>query len=244
MTFGSALLAHIAVGLVGLLLYWIALLAAKGRGLHRAGGRAFFVTLWLVAVSVGPLLLLRPGAFDPAAVVQFSYLSICLVTVSTLGWTAIRWKRDPERFRGPHFRVLGPVLFVLGGVVLAAGLSARDPFPVAMSWVGLAYGAAMIRFAWLRAEVHPTWWMNWHLNATCGLFTAVHGNLLLVLWRWIAVPEAGRGTAAAFQLGVLAVAIGMRLWFGARRGVPLRFSRRERRVQPGLTARTPEALGG
>jgi hypothetical protein len=58
----------------------------------------------------------------------------------------------------------------------------------------------------------------------CLLFTAVHGTLLLVVWRWAVDPEAGRPLAAAFQLLALAIAIGLRLWFGRRRGVPLRFS--------------------
>jgi hypothetical protein len=45
-----------------------------------------------------------------------------------------------------------------------------------------------------------------------------------VVWRWAVDPEAGRPLAAAFQLLALAIAIGLRLWFGQRRGVPLRFS--------------------
>lgn len=227
MTHEHAVLVHILVGTVALLLYWVPLLSKKGSERHKAFGRPFFLSLVVVAASVGPLLFLRPGPFDPAHVVQFTYLTLGLLTVSALGWTAIRWKHEPQRFRGLHFKLMGPVLFVLGAGVMTAGIVKGDPIPVVLSSVGLLYGAAMIRFAWVRGPLHPTWWLNWHLNAVCGLFTAVHGTLLFVLWRWLVAPEAGREVAAAFQWLVLVIAIAMRLWIGAQRGVPLRFTQPE-----------------
>ena len=230
MDFDLAVSAHVLVGSAALLLYWIPLLAVKGSAPHKAAGRIFFAMLVVVAASVGPMLFLRPGAFDPGYVVQFAYLTLCLITVGMIGWTAIRWKSAPERFRGRHFRVLGPSIFALGVIVLAAGLAKGDPLPVVLSWVGLAYGGAMMRFAWMRAPLHPAWWLNWHLNATCGLFSAVHGTFLFVVWRWAVDPDAGRETAAAFQVAVLVAAIALRLWFGHARRVPLRFSKPE--VEP------------
>ena len=223
MTHDQAVNFHILVGSLALLLYWIPLLSRKGGARHKAFGRPFFISLVLVALTVGPLLFLRPGAFDPAHVVQFTYLSVSLVTVSALGWTAIRWKNQPDRFRGLHFKLLGPVLLLLGTAVLAAGLVKSDPLPVVLSSVGLFYGTTMLRFAWVRGPLHPSWWLNWHLNAVCGLFTAVHGTVLFVAWQWLVAPEAGREVAALFHLLVLVMAIALRLWFGARRGVPLRF---------------------
>ena len=224
MSQASALWAHLLAGSTGLLLYWCALLATKGSPIHEAAGRAFFVALVGVVATVGLLVLTRSGSFHPASLIQFAYLSLCVVTVTTVGWTAVRWKASPDRFRGLHFKLLGPAIFFLGMIVLAAGLASGDPHVAVVSWVGLAYGGAMIRFARLREPLHRLWWMNWHLNAVCGLFTAVHGTLLFVGWRWAIDPEAGRGTGALFQGGVLVVAVAMRLWFGRRRGVPLRFT--------------------
>ncbi len=224
MSFDLAVWAHVFVGCVAVALYWRALLARKGSPPHRRAGRLFFSLLMIVALSVGPVLFLRPGAFDPGHVVQFAYLALCLVVVSMLGWTAIRFNHSPEQFRGLHFKILGPVIFLLGAVVLAAGLARSDPLPVVLSWVGLLYGAAMVRFAWMRAALHPSWWLNWHLNATCGLFTAVHGNVLFVVWRWTFEPDASRMTSAGFHALVFIVALAMRLWFGHQRKVPLRFS--------------------
>jgi hypothetical protein len=100
MPYALSVAGHIAIGSAAILFYWIALLSIKGSPRHKAWGRAFMGTLVVVALSVGPVLLLRPGAFDPARVVQFIYIDLCLITVVTVGWTAIRWKNQLERFRG------------------------------------------------------------------------------------------------------------------------------------------------
>jgi hypothetical protein len=216
---------HIVIGSAAILFYWIALLSIKGSPRHKAWGRVFMGALVVVALSVGPVLLLRPGIFDPARVVQFIYIDLCLITVVTVGWTAIRWKSQLERFRGLHFRALGATILALGLVVLLAGLASRNPVPVTFSLIGLVYGSAMIRFAWMRAEVHPRWWLGWHLNAVCGLFNATHGTVLAVAWRALADPDAGDLTTVVTQLGTMAVALAMRLWLGHVSGAPLRLAR-------------------
>lgn len=218
-------LSHIALGSTAILLYWVALASVKGGPRHRAAGKAFFITLALVALSVAPLLLLRPGPFDPAWVVQFVYLTICLLTVAMLGWTSIRWKNDLARFRGTHFKVLSVVLFVLGSIVLAVGVVQQAPLTISFSWVGLVYGGGMMRFAWMRAEPHPRWAIIWHLNAVCGLFNAAHGTFLAVTWRLVIDSSASSDLGAAMQVLTVLVALGLRLWFGVKRGAPLRLTR-------------------
>ncbi|MCP5270706.1 MAG: hypothetical protein H6932_05690 [Burkholderiaceae bacterium] len=232
MTFDQAMVVHMGLGTVGLGLFWAGLGARKGGPRHRVSGRAFFVVLLGVAVSVAPLIFLRPVPFDPGQVVQFVYLSLCLGTVTTVAWTAIRWKADVAAFRGWHFRVLGPLLLGLGAVVLAAGTAKGDPVAAVLSWVGLAYGAAMIHFAWTRALLQPRWWLTWHLHAVCGLFTAVHGTLLFVAWRRFVDVDATRADAAAFHAGVLLVALALRAWLGRRHGVPWTFTQPGARVVP------------
>lgn len=222
---GLPFIFHIGVGSAAILFYWVTLLSTKGGRRHRAWGKAFFVTLGGVTLTVAPLLLLRPAPFDPAWAVQFVYLALCLLTVAMLGWTAIRWKNDLARFRGRHFKVLAIALFLLGAVVLAAGIGEGSLLTVSFSWVGIVYGGAMIRFAWMRAEPHPRWPIIWHLNAVCGLFNAVHGTLLAVIWRVALDPQAGEGLSAAMQLATILVSLGLRLWFGMARNAPLRLAR-------------------
>lgn len=232
MRFDHALWAHIVIGSLAMLLFWATLLTVKGSPRHRRLGRPFLIAMGATVLTVPPVVLLRPVPFDPGWVVSLVYLSACVGTVVTLAWTAIRWKDQPERFRGLHFRLLGPLIALLGGVVLAAGLVKNDPVAAVLSWVGLSFGAAMIHFAWSRAPLQPRWWLSWHVNAVLALFTAVHGTLGFVVWRALAAPEATRADAAAWHVGVLVVALMMRAWVGRQRQLPWGFFLRETPPHP------------
>lgn len=219
----TSTLAHIAVGSLALACYWTALVVRKGSKLHRRVGKVCLVLLVLTGFSVAPVLFTRPGPFDPAYVVQMLYLTVCLGTVSMLAFDAIRFKTQPERFRGRRFRISGPVLLGLGLVVLTAGLAERDPVAAVLSWVGLVYGGAMIAFARHRGPFHPRWWMSWHLHAVCGLFNAVNGTFAYVVVRWLELVEEGPMAQVAFQLLTIAGAVALRGWFGRKFRAPLRW---------------------
>lgn len=105
-----------------MILFWATLLSTKGSPRHRNSGKPFFLAMLVTVVTVPPIVLLRPVPFDPGWIVSLVYLSVCVGTVVTLAWTAIRWKDQPERFRGAHLRVLGSLLTAFGAVVLVAGL--------------------------------------------------------------------------------------------------------------------------
>lgn len=214
---------HVAIGSLAMLLFWLTLQSVKGSWRHRRSGRLFLTAMLATVLTVPPVVLLRPVPFDPAWIVSLVYLSVCVGTVVTLAWTSIRWKQQPERFRGLHFVVLGPLLVTLGTVVMLAGVFKADPVAAVLSWVGLAYGLAMIYFARSRAALHPRWWLSWHLSAVCGLFTAVHGTLGFVAWRGFAAPDATRLDAAFWHAGVLVVAVLMRAVVGRQRDLPWGF---------------------
>lgn len=223
MGYDLSLWSHVGVGSVAMVLFWATLLSTKGSVRHRRSGRPFFLAMLATVLTVPPVVLLRPIPFDPGWIVSLVYLSVCVGTVVMLAWTAIRWKDQPERFRGRHLRVLGPVLVVLGAVVLCAGLVKGDPVAAGLSWVGLAYGIAMIHFARSRSPLHPRWWLSWHVSAVLGLFTAVHGTLGFVVWRAMVAPEAARAEAAVWHAGVLVIALLMRAVVVQQRRLPWGF---------------------
>jgi hypothetical protein len=217
------LLSHLLAGGLCFLFFWGAILTVKGSTPHRQRGRLFFVSLLPVGLSVGAILILRSETFDPARMIQFVYLLLCLLTVGTVGWTAVRWKNDLARFRGLHFVVLGPAMLISGATVLAAGAVARQPLAMILSNIGLVYGAAMIRFAWVKGPVHPKWWLGWHLNSVLLLSSAVHGTLLAVIYRAL-IDADGFDFAQLFtQSGTLLLALALRIRIGWQRGVPMRF---------------------
>jgi hypothetical protein len=218
------LLSHLIAGGLTFVLFWATIFTVKGSSTHRQRGKLFFISLVPVGISVGAVLILRSDTFDPARMIQFVYLLLCLTTVGTVGWTAIRWKQQFERFRGLHFRILGPAMFVSGSVVLAAGARAGQPLAIILSSIGLVYGAAMIRFAWMASPPHPKWWLGWHLNSVLLLSSAVHGKLLAVIYRTFVDPSGFDAAQLVTQPGTLLLALGLRAYIGRQRGVPMRFA--------------------
>ena len=214
---------HLLIGTTAVAAYWAALLARKGSRPHKRAGRVFLGALGVVLASVGGIFFLSSRAFSGPEVVQFTYLVLCVMTVAGTAFAAIRLRREVARFRGRWFLGFGVACFVMGLVVLAAGIATQSPVAVLFSTIGLIYGGAMIRFVRFRGALHPNWWLGWHLNGMCYLFNAVHGTLLAVLWRWLVDPAAGDGITLVTQTGTMAVALGLRLWFGARVDAPLRF---------------------
>lgn len=225
------LFSHLVAGGLTFVLFWATVLTVKGSPTHRSRGKFFFISLVPVGLSVGAILVLRSDTFDPARMVQFIYLMLCLSTVGTVGWTAIRWRQQLERFRGPHFRILGVAMLVSGAVVLAAGVLAGQPLAMILSSIGLVYGAAMIRFAWMSSPLHPKWWLGWHLNSVLLLSSAVHGTLLAVVYRTFVDPDGFDAAQLVTQSGTLLLAVGLRAYIGRRRGVPMRFAA-VRRLEP------------
>lgn len=218
------LFSHLAAGSLTFLLFWTAVLTVKGSAKHRARGRLFFLSLLPVGISVGAILVLKSETFDRARMVQFIYLLLCLLTVGTVGWTAIRWKRDLDRFRGLHFRLLGPAMFASGAIVLAAGAASGQPLAMILSSIGLVFGAGMMRFAWMRSPPHPKWWLGWHLNSVLLLSSAVHGTLLAVIYRSLFDPNGFDAAQLVTQPGTLLLALALRALVGRQRGVPMRFA--------------------
>ena len=223
MQFETAHLVHIVFGSLALAGWWGAFLQAKGSPRHKRFGRLFLILLGVVLVTVGGIFFLSSRLFAAPELIQFSYLVLCVVTVGGTAFAAIRLRHDIERFRGPLFRGFGFAAFVMGGVVLAAGIASGNPMPVIFSVIGLLFGGAMIRFAFLKGAVHPNWWLGWHLNGMCFLFNAVHGTMLAVIWRALVNPEAGVGLSMLTQLGTMAIALALRLYFGSRYDAPLLF---------------------
>lgn len=223
------LVSHLAAGGVSFALFWGAVLTVKGSPAHRRRGRLFFLSLLPVGASVGAILIFRSVSFDPVRMLQFLYLLLCLVTVGTVGWTSIRWKHDLDRFRGWHFRLLGPAMLLSGAAVLTAGAFTGQPLPMILSGIGLVYGGAMIRFAGMHAAPHPRWWLGWHLNSVLLLSSAVHGTLLAVLYRTLIDRHGFDVAQLVTQPGTLLFALALRIHLGRQRGVPLRFAADARR---------------
>ena len=224
MAFDTLTLAHIGLGTATLCLYWATFAQVKGSRRHRRLGRLFLWSWVPVLASVGGVTVLKSTSFTPPELIQFVYLSVCVAVVSATAFLAIRWKRDLARFRGHWFKAAGAAIFALGALVLAAGLATGAVLRMTFSTVGLIYGGAMLRFAWMRTPVHANWPMIWHLNGMIFLFNAIHGTLAAVIWRAAIDPAAGEAVQVVSHFGTLAICLALRLYWGARYGAPLRMA--------------------
>jgi uncharacterized membrane protein len=218
---GTAVSIHILVGVACILLYWAAIVQRKGSRAHRAYGRWFLLSWIPLLSSVAALLFLGSGKFSPPELIQFVYLTVCVITVSSTAYLAIRLKGDLDRFRGAWFKILGGFAFLLGLIVLSAGIATGNPTPMIFSIIGLLFGGAMLRFAFLR-DVHPNWSLIWHLNGMTFLFNAVHGTVLAVLYRMAIDPSAGEEINYITQIGTMGIALALRVFYGRRFDAPIR----------------------
>lgn len=219
-----AYLLHAVAGSVAVILYWAAMAQRKGSRPHRRYGKMFLATLAIVMLTVGGIFFLSSRVFAAPEIIQFTYLVLCVYMVGTTAYTAISLKDRLEDFRGLRFKVTAIAAFALALVVLAAGIATANPLPMIFSVIGLGFGGGMIRFAFMRAEVHPRWSLIWHLNGMCFLFNAVHGTIIGVLWRVLVDPTIGQEVHIYTQIGTMLIALAMRLWFGRRHNAPLRLA--------------------
>lgn len=217
-------LAHYAIGTAAIVLFWSTLLRRKGSPGHRLSGKLFFATLLAVLATVGAIFFLSSRAFAAPEVVQFFYLSLCVVTVVATAFAAIGLKNDLERFRGLWFRALGAAAFLMGGAMLLIGLATGQALLMVFSIIGLVYGGAMLQFARLKQAPISNWWLCWHLNGVCFLFNAVHGTFFAFTWQVLVDPAATEDIQVAMQLATMGIALAMRIWFGHRYRAPLRFT--------------------
>lgn len=219
-----AYLLHAVAGSIAIILYWATIAQRKGSGPHRRYGKMFLIVLAAVILTVGGIFFLSSRVFAAPEIVQFVYLSLCVYAVGTTAYTAIGLKDRLEAFRGLRFKLTGIAAFAMALVVLAAGIATANPLPMIFSVIGLSYGGAMIRFAFMRAEAHPRWSLIWHLNGMCFLFDAIHGTIFAVAWRAYVDPTVGDGFSTLVHVGTMGIALAMRLWFGRRFNAPLRLS--------------------
>lgn len=150
--------AHIAVGAVALVLFWVPVIARKGSPLHVRSGKLYAAAMYLVTatafvasimVLVDPIGIRRPGleldgeeAAELAKV--FRMFSLFLLMLSVLVFTslrhgirALRTRATPDALKAPLHRAQIVALGALGAAVISIGL-------VEMQWLLIIFGGLSI----------------------------------------------------------------------------------------------------
>ena len=163
--------AHIAVGSIALLLFWVPTITKKGSPIHIQAGRIYVSAMYIVAITAfiasiivlyDPIGIRRPGeVVDPEEAarlaVRFRTFSLFLLMLSVLVFTslrhgiaALRERREPGRLNRTSHKALLAVLAGLGVVVGVIGIQAGEL--LLMIFAGLSLSAAFNMYRDVRNE--------------------------------------------------------------------------------------------
>lgn len=190
--FGWFVAGHICTGLVGLITFWVPVLARKGGARHIRIGRLFVHVLLAtgtLAVGIAICTLLQPlqthpDLHDPVLVRglfgwMMLYLAILTISLAWYGRACIRNKRSHRANR--HWFNVGLQIATLLAAANCAiqGALIAQPLMLAISLVGLASGATNL---WFIATDQPARqaYLKEHVKALVGAGISVYTAFMSV----------------------------------------------------------------
>ncbi len=185
--------AHIAVGLVGLVSFWVPIASKKGGGLHKRSGVLFTWSMlgagsFAVGISVCTLIAplenhaTFPPPFTDAAVVRgiFGWLMIYLATLTInlawYGWQCVKHRKNHAGNREWKNLSLQVLVFVGAANCVAQGVQLSQPLMIGASMVGFATVGTNLYF--LYGPNTPTAWLREHIKALVGAGISVYTAFL------------------------------------------------------------------
>lgn len=189
--FHAVVLAHIVSGSIGLVAFWVPVLARKGSVRHKAWGRVFTASMLVtgaIASVIATLTLLDPVGthphldFDPALISgifgwMMLYLAILTVNLAWYGWECIRHRRNHAAQRGRLNLALQALLLAASANCAWRGIQLDQVLMIGISMVGFATVATNLRFM-LRRAPGPQDWLKEHLKGLVGAGISVYTAFL------------------------------------------------------------------
>jgi hypothetical protein len=183
---------HIATGAVGLVAFWVPVIAKKGSFWHRRAGQVFTVCM-LVAGAAAVLMsictvvdpmgthpqLLTHEVFSNPAVVRAVFgwmmlgLAILTLNLAWYGWQCVRHKRNQAAQRGWINLALQAATFVAATNAAWQGFLIGTPLMLGMSIVGWATVGTNLYFLY-HPKPAPNAWLKEHIKALVGTGISVY----------------------------------------------------------------------
>ncbi len=185
--FHALVLGHITTGAVGLVAFWVPIVARKGSPVHRSAGRVFTVSMLVtgtIAIGMSVCTLVDPIATHPhlhesAALIRgifgwmMLYLAILTINLAWYGWLCIRNRRHHAANRGPVNLALQGLLLVAAANCAFQGWRLGQVLMMGISVVGFATVATNLWFM-LDRSPGPMAWLKEHLKALVGAGISVY----------------------------------------------------------------------
>jgi len=183
---------HILTGAVGLFSFWVPILARKGGGPHRQGGRVFtysmlatgsfaiVISLCTIAAPVAthPHLLDHPDFGGPETIRaifgwMMLYLAILTINLAWYGWLCIHNKRNHLGNREWRNLALQVLLFIAAVNCVWQGLRIGQPLMLGISIIGFATVGTNLWFLY-KPKLGPKDWLLEHIKALVGAGISVY----------------------------------------------------------------------
>ncbi|GAA6183432.1 hypothetical protein [Aliiglaciecola sp. NS0011-25] len=179
--------AHIILGTMALIVFWIPLVSIKGSLNHKKFGRYYSWTMYAVACSGALMAILV--IYDPLAIkghlmteetdpqnftaslrIFWGFLLyLSLITYSSIrqGEAVLKHKNNPEALR--RFSHIMPLVLLIigGGITTVNGLLNHTTLHIIFGILGCGIGFSMLRFC-LKQQHSQKQWIIEHLSAMIG----------------------------------------------------------------------------
>lgn len=183
---------HIVAGGVGLIAFWVPVIAKKGGDIHRRAGRVFTWALLLAgsaAVGISICTLVDPMGTHPqlqshavfgdpqmvSAIFGWMMLGLAILTLNLAwhGWLCVLRRRDRIATREWRNLALQAATFVAATNCAWQGYVIGQPLMLGMSFIGWATVATNLFYLY-RPRVGPLDWLKEHVKALVGAGISVY----------------------------------------------------------------------
>ena len=189
--FHALVLAHIVTGSVGLVAFWVPVVARKGGPSHRRFGRAFTLSMLVtgaIAIGMASLTIRDPVGTHPhidesAELIagifgwMMLYLAVLTINLAWYGWLCVANRREHARNRAASNLLLQVAVAVAAANCAWRGAALGQVLMVGISFVGFATAATNLRFIY-RQRPAPTDWLKEHLKGLVGAGISVYTAFL------------------------------------------------------------------
>jgi hypothetical protein len=183
--------AHILFGAIGLIAFWVPVVARKGGDAHRKAGKVFAISMLLtgtIATGMSTLTILWPVETHPHLTQDpewiraiFGWTMLCLaaltVNLAWYGWLCVCNQRHHERNRAWHNVTLQVLLLAAAVAVGYEGLATQQPLMYGVTALGIATVATNLRFM-LDRSPPANLWLKEHVKAIVGAGISVYTAFL------------------------------------------------------------------
>ncbi len=189
--FHAVVSAHIVTGSIGLVAFWVPVIARKGGARHNRLGKVFTLSK-LITGAIASVISRKTKShpvgthphldFDPALIQgifgwMMLYLAVLTINLAWYGWSCIRGRRNHAVNRGWFNLFLQAAVTVTAVNCAWHGIVLGQVLMIGISFVGFATAATNLWFIY-KPERGPQDWQKEHLKGLVGAGISVYTAFL------------------------------------------------------------------